>query len=147
MNLSRRRLALGLAGLPLLGAATPLCAQPSSLQFLFVGADDCEPCRRWHSDEGHWWQSSPEFSRVDTLFIRARRTRHAYDDAYWLPHLRRFRDMPGAPRATPAYFVVRNDQLLLAAAGYTAWRREIYPALREMVAAADSGRGLQARSS
>jgi hypothetical protein len=146
MNLSRRQLAAGLAGLPLLGAAMPARAQSSSLSFLFVEADDCEPCKRWHSNEGHWWKRSPEFARVNTLFIRARRTRHAYDDAYWPPQFRRFRDMAGAPRATPAYFVVRNDELVLTAVGYTAWRKQVYPALREMVAVADAVRALQARS-
>jgi hypothetical protein len=70
----------------------------------------------------------------------------AYDDSFWPPEFRRFRDSSGAPRATPAYFVVRNDELVLSAAGYTAWRREVYPALRQMVASADPTRSLQARS-
>ena len=146
MNLSRRQLSLGLAALPLIGAARPLAAQPSTLSFLFVEADDCEPCKRWHKNEGYWWKKSAEFGRVNTLFIKARRTRHAYDDTYWPPHLRAFRDMPGAPRATPAYFVLRDDHLVLAAAGYSAWRREVYPTLRDMVASNGLGRALQARS-
>lgn len=146
MTLSRRRLAFGLAGLPLLGAAAPGHAQTSGLTFLFVEADDCEPCKRWHSNEGHWWKTSHEYQRVNTVFLRSRRLRAAFDDANWPPHLRRYRDVAGAPRAIPAYFVVRNGELVMHASGYTAWRRQVYPALREMVATADAVRALQARS-
>jgi len=46
----------------------------------------------------------------------------------------------------PAYYVLRHDELMLSTAGYTAWRREVYPALREMVATANAVRALQARS-
>ena len=144
--MSRRQLALGLAGLPLLGAVAPARAETSALSFLFVEADDCAPCKRWHHYEGSLWRAAPEYQRVNTVFIKARHIRQAFDDLYWPPQLRRFRDAAGAPRATPAYFVVRNDELILSAAGYTAWRKEVYPVLREMVTVADAGRGLQARS-
>lgn len=111
--------------------------QQPSLTFLFVEANDCEPCKRWHTNEGHWWKSSAEFSRVNSVFLRASRIRQAYTDANWPAPLRKHRDMPDAPRATPAYFVLRDDQVVLTAVGYTAWRQRVYPALREMVAQGD----------
>jgi hypothetical protein len=149
MNLSRRQLGLGLATLSILGATSPVRAQTTTLSFLFVEADDCEPCKRWHGNEGHWWRTAPEFARVTTTFIKARRVRNAYDDTFWPPHLRRFRDQAvagGAQRATPGFFVLRNDQLVMATAGYNAWRKQVYPALREMVAAADAAERKLARS-
>jgi hypothetical protein len=144
MNLSRRQ-ALGLAGLPLLTSVVPAEAQGSALTFLFVEAGDCEPCKRWHSNEGHRWKTAPEYQRVNTVFIRAKRIRNALDDAVWPQHLRRHRDA-APPRGMPAYYVLRHDELMLSTAGYTAWRREVYPALREMVATANAVRALQARS-
>ena len=62
--------------------------------------------------------------------------RNAYSDTYWPQYFRRFRDVPGTQRATPGYFVIRDDKLVLNAAGLNAWRRQVYPALREMVASA-----------
>ncbi|HYC64554.1 MAG TPA: hypothetical protein VEC14_07480 [Reyranellaceae bacterium] len=145
MTLSRRQLALGLTGLPMLGAAAPALANTKPLTFVFVEADDCEPCKRWHSNEGHWWKSSAEYQRVNTVFVRARRLRNALDDKVWPVHLRRHRDA-APPKGIPAYYVLRHEELVLSTAGYTAWRREVYPALREMVAVADAVRGLQAKS-
>ncbi len=137
MNLSRRRLVGGLAGFSVLGAPLPARAQAPALSFIFVEADDREPCKRWHSNEGHWWKNSAEFSRVNTVFIRSPRIHQAFTDLYWPPQLRKYRDTPDLQRATPGYIVVRDDQVVLTAVGYTAWRKKVYPALREMVASAD----------
>jgi hypothetical protein len=136
MDFTRRRLALGLGSFSLLGAPSIARAQ-SPLTFLFVEADDCEPCKRWHSTEGYWWKNAPEYSRVNTVFLRARSVRNAYGDSFWPQYFRRFRDVPGTVRATPGYFVIRDDKLVLNAAGLNAWRRQVYPALREMVAIRD----------
>ncbi|MBM3644096.1 MAG: hypothetical protein FJX02_07125 [Alphaproteobacteria bacterium] len=140
MELTRRRLAAVLGSTALAGGAVPAGASTRPT-FIFVEADDCEPCKRWHANEAHWWRQAPEHARVQTIFLRAPRAREAYRDANWPEELRRFRDLPGAPRATPAFFVITGGALVTMTSGYSAWRRDVLPTVRQLVA----GSGTPAR--
>jgi len=130
-----QRLLAGLA--VLLGAGFLVADVPyrpaagnSPITVVYVGAQDCGPCRAWRRDERPSFIKSREFSALRYREVIATQLRDLLAEPQWpadLAGLReRVRQQPGAPQ----WFVLREGEVVAWQAGASAWRRAIWPAIR-----------------
>jgi hypothetical protein len=101
---------------------------------VYVGAEDCGPCRAWRRDERPQFLSSREFSALHYREVIAERLRDLLDESLWPADLaslhERVRERPGAPQ----WFMLRDGRIVGSEAGISSWRRSIWPAIRATVA-------------
>jgi hypothetical protein len=111
----------------------PAAQAGPALTVVYVGAEDCGPCRAWRRDMRPAFVDSDAFSRLRYREIIAERLRDLLTQPDWpadLAELReRVRLLPGAPQ----WFVLRGDRILASGAGLSAWQSEIWPAIRTQV--------------
>jgi hypothetical protein len=121
-----------LVGCGLLFADTPCrpTAEQEALTVVYVGAEDCGPCRAWRRDERPSFLDSREFPTLHYREVIAPRLRDLLAEEQWpagLAELRaQVRQRPGAPQ----WFVLRGSEVVAWEAGASAWRRAIWPAIR-----------------
>ena len=123
-------------------AATPTADTPltvrsggGALRLLYVGADDCAPCRQWRASHWSVLRGATVFSPVRFIEIRAPRAAHLLRDEHWPEPLRALRQAIPSDAAVPLWFLIDGDAIAMRAWGEQGWRDTILPALRRATAA------------
>lgn len=131
-----------LVGCGLLFADTPCrpTTEQGALTVVYVGAEDCGPCRAWRRGERPSFVESREFSALRYREVIAPQLRDLLAEEQWpadLAGLRaRVRQRPGAPQ----WFIMRGKEMVAWEAGASTWRTTLWPAIR-----AHAGRSCKAR--
>lgn len=102
------------------------------LTVVYVGADDCAPCRTWHHDDGPQFFASAEFRRVDYREIRSRSLLGVLDEDLWPADLRTHRDLVKAAAGVPLWLLLVDDDVAVVASGISKWRELMLPAIRRL---------------
>jgi len=103
------------------------------LTVVYVGAEDCGPCRIWRRDARPAFLDSGEFARLRYREVIAPRLRDLLAEEGWPAELAMVRARVRAQPGAPQWFVLRDGRLVTADAGLSAWRRAIWPAIRVAV--------------
>jgi hypothetical protein len=101
-------------------------------QLLYVGAEDCAPCRSWRA--AHWdaVRAAHPPNRVRFVELRARRSAEVLDDALWAESLRPHRDAIPREAGLPYWVLSRGADEALDAWGLRGWDGIMAPALRRV---------------
>src|SRR5262245_30984219 len=79
---------------------------------LYVGADDCPPCRAWQRDAGAAFRSSAEFTRVAYYEVKSPNLLGVLKDEYWPDELRRYRDRLDRRAGVPLWLVIADHEIV-----------------------------------
>jgi hypothetical protein len=101
-----------------------------SLLVLYVGAEDCGPCRTWRQDHKPRLVSELE-GRASYREVIAPKLAHAFDESGWPSDLLPFRRDAEAVAGVPLWLVIRDGQVIASAGGLSRWRSAVLPALRK----------------
>src|SRR5262245_49215746 len=66
----------------LLGHASP-SARATDLTLVYVGAEDCAPCRAWQNGDGATFRQSDEFTRITYVEVKALHLHDVLKDENW----------------------------------------------------------------
>jgi hypothetical protein len=124
---------LGLVAVLVAVALWPAAAVPKDLLLLYVGAEDCRPCRIWQSGEGARFRESPDFSRVPYREVKAATLRDVLKDEVWPEDLRRYRDQLGAGVGVPMWLIIADDRIVERSFGESQWRASTLPTLKKLL--------------
>lgn len=105
------------------GAAAPW-------MLVYVGAEDCGPCKTWRRDHRPGFLASAEFGSLDYRELVAPRLKDLLEDETWPAELRAVRSAVTARPGAPQWLVVRDGRVAWSEAGLTAWRQAVWPAIR-----------------
>ena len=72
----------------------------ANITLVYVGAEDCGPCRAWQSMEGKRFLESPEFSRLIYREVKSPTLRDVLKDEHWPEDLRASRSLGSRGRRT-----------------------------------------------
>jgi hypothetical protein len=108
-------------------------ATARDVMLLYVGADDCAPCRTWQRADGPSFRASPEFSRVTYREVKSPSVLDILKDEYWPEDLRPYRERIGRAAAVPLWLVVADEALVEQAFGVSQWRDAVLPKLRSLL--------------
>ncbi len=112
--------------------SAPVDANPAVI-VIYVGADDCAPCRNWRRD--HWpaFRASAMFARLSYREVSSPRLFDLLKDDYWPDDLRARRDALDKGSGVPLWLIVANDGRALTARGLGQWEAVAVPAIRSLV--------------
>jgi hypothetical protein len=105
----------------------------TSVTLVYVGAEDCAPCRAWQGAEGKRFLESGEASRITYREIKSPTLRDILKDEHWPDDLRGFRDRLGAGAGVPLWLVISGDELVERAFGASQWRARVLPQLERLL--------------
>jgi hypothetical protein len=90
---------------------------------LYIGADDCAPCRAWRKE--HWpnFVTSPEFRQLDYREVVSPKLFSLKDDSHWPDDLRRYRDEFMSRSGVPYWVVMVDGAPTLTAQGLSEWEK------------------------
>jgi hypothetical protein len=106
---------------------------PAQVTVIYVGADDCAPCRIWRRDRLPKFTGSPEFKRLTYREVTSPKLFDLLNDEHWPDDLRRYRDFLNKTAGVPLWFIVADDKVTLTARGLREWGELAMPKIRSML--------------
>jgi hypothetical protein len=100
---------------------------------VYVGADDCLPCRKWQLEARPLFRAAPEFAAVTYREVKSSTLLDLLADEYWPDELRAYRDLLGRDAGVPLWLIISDNQLLQRSAGIAQWQSTVLPKLRSLL--------------
>jgi hypothetical protein len=135
-----RQMAL-VAGAAILASAIAVVARvpwdrpPSqpAVMLLYVGAEDCAPCRSWRRGAGAAFRASREFGRVSYREVESPTVFALLKDEYWPDDLREYRDRLDRDAGVPLWLVISDREIVERAFGESQWASAVLPKLKSLL--------------
>jgi hypothetical protein len=105
-------------------------ARASDLLLIYVGAEDCAPCRAWQNGEGAEFRKSAEFARIFYREVKSPRLRDVLKDEHWPEDIRAWRSRLKRSDGVPLWLIVSGNDVLAQRHGAAAWQASVMPTLR-----------------
>jgi hypothetical protein len=102
----------------------------ADVTLLYVGAEDCAPCRAWRKGEGADFFASEEYSRIIYREVRSSRLEDVLNDENWPQDIRDYRNSIRRSDGVPLWLIISNCAVVEHQFGTTAWHERILPRLR-----------------
>ncbi len=105
-----------------------------TITVIYVGADDCAPCRAWRKDDQPAFFGSAAFQKIK---YREVITSHLYDllaESQWPEDLSFVRERVKARPGAPQWFVMQNGRMIIWETGLSAWPRVVWPTIQAQTA-------------
>lgn len=120
------------AGLGVSQLANLLAKKPEQLMLVYVGADDCAPCRIWQRDHAPTLRS-PSFARLIYREVKSPRLLDVMKDDYWPDDLRPLQTQLGPGAGVPLWLVIADGAIVGRGRGASEWSRTVLPILKSLI--------------
>jgi len=121
------------AGLPQGAETERLPSASHALVLVYVGAQDCEPCRAWQQGAGAAFRASAEFARLSYREVKSPTLFDALKDEYWPEDLRWHRDELGQRAGLPLWLVIVDDEVVERGFGASQWHARVLPKVKSLL--------------
>jgi len=117
---------------------TTTISDRAPLRLIYVSADNCPWCQRWHREEGQEFENSPlrrtvSYEQINFSAFQSYRVRAAWpaEHAYIHDQLVQRR----ASFTSPLFIVMRDRDIVVSGGGTRSWATSILPVLSRDIAA------------
>jgi hypothetical protein len=100
---------------------------------IYVGADDCAPCRAWQRGDGAIFKESKDFARLTYREVKSAHLHEILDDKYWPEDIRGYRDRLKRSDGVPLWFVVADAGIVTQHYGAGVWKNDVLPTLNRIL--------------
>ena len=114
----------------LLVTRSPFPARTADLLLIYVGAEDCAPCRAWQNGDGADFRKSAVFARINYREVRSPHLHDVLSDEHWPEEIRAYRSRLKRSDGVPLWLIVSGNDVVVQRFGAAAWNAGILPALR-----------------
>jgi hypothetical protein len=108
-------------------------ATPKSVTLVYVGAEDCPPCRVWQRNQGTVFRDSLEFRQLAFHEVKSPTLFDVLDDNNWPAELRVYRQAITKGTGVPLWLVIADDKIVMQRSGLAQWQEAIYPKLKSLL--------------
>ena len=108
-------------------------ARETHVMLLYVGAEDCAPCRAWQSGEGAVFLASAEFPRITYREVKTPNLHDILKDEHWPDEIRLYRDGLRRGDGVPLWLVVADHKIVEQRFGAAEWRAKVLPAIKSLL--------------
>jgi hypothetical protein len=122
------------AALPVSQVSRPALA--ADITLIYVGADDCAPCRVWQNGDGAAFRQSSDFARISYIEVKSPRLHDVLKDENWPAEIRAYRGLLKRSDGVPLWLVLSNTEVIEQRFGPAAWRANILPAIKSALSQA-----------
>lgn len=112
------------------GQAVKSAAQ---VTLVYVGAEDCAPCRQWQSGAKIDFRSSADYSRLTYREVKSPTLFDVLNDSHWPEDLRFLRGAIGARAGVPLWLVVADNRIVAQGFGLAQWNGLVLPRIKALV--------------
>jgi hypothetical protein len=138
--LTRRKVLIA-AGLGVLSGAaivysltsSPSPSSRSDITLVYVGAEDCAPCRKWQREDATAFRSSGEFAQVTYREVKSPALFDLLKDEHWPPDLRRYREKLAPGAGVPLWLVLADREVVDQRFGASQWKSAVLPKIRSLL--------------
>jgi len=114
----------------LLAARAPSPARAGDVTLIYVGAEDCAPCRAWQNGDGAQFRQTAEFRRIAYVEVKSPLLHDILKDEHWPEPVRGYRDSLKRSDGVPLWLVISNGKVIEQRFGPAAWRESILPSIK-----------------
>lgn len=100
---------------------------------VYVGADDCAPCRVWQGDARAALLSSRQFARIDYREVKSPSLRDLLNDEVWPDDLKPYRARLPKAAGAPLWLLIRDGTVVAQVWGGPQWEKEMLPKLAALI--------------
>jgi hypothetical protein len=104
-----------------------------SIVVLYVGAEDCAPCRAWQREEKVAFRASGEFQHLIYREVKSLTLFDLLKDENWPEDLREYRDQLGREAGVPLWLGIADGRIVQRGMGPAQWRAEVLPKIRSLL--------------
>lgn len=108
-------------------------ASPRDVTLVYVGADDCAPCRKWQREDGALLRTSAEFQRMTYREVKSPTLFSLLKDEYWPEDLRPLRNRLGPGAGAPLWLVVADGEVISRHFGAARWQSDVWPQIKSLL--------------
>lgn len=108
-------------------------ARDSEIMLLYVGAEDCAPCRSWQNGEGAAFLTSVDFPRITYREVKSPHLHELLKDENWPDEIRSYRGSLRRSDGVPLWLVVSNREIVEQRSGAAEWRANILPKIKSLL--------------
>jgi hypothetical protein len=105
----------------------------SQIMLLYVGAEDCAPCRAWELGEKVAFEASAEFPRIIYREVKSSTLLDILKDENWADDLRGYRDQLGRDAGVPLWMVIVDSRVVQRGMGPAQWRSDTLPTVKALL--------------
>ena len=114
-------------------ASLPSPSPRSDITLVYVGAEDCAPCRKWQREDGTAFRSSGEFAHVMYREVKAPALFDLLKDEHWPQELRRYRERLPRGAGVPLWIVLAGGEVVDQSFGAAQWKSAVLPKIRSLL--------------
>jgi hypothetical protein len=107
--------------------------QDRDIMVIYVGAEDCAPCRLWQGGIGAKFRTSSEFRRLRYREIKSPKLYELLNDEVWPADLRVYRQRIDQTMAVPMWLVLLNGEVVAQGFGPSQWAETVMPTLSRLL--------------
>lgn len=100
---------------------------------IYVGAEDCAPCRAWQRGDGAIFRQSKDFALLTYREVKPAHLHEILDDRYWPEDIRGYRDRLKRSDGVPLWFLVADVTSVTQHYGADAWKNDVLPRLNRVL--------------
>ncbi len=108
-------------------------ARASDVMLLYVGAEDCAPCRAWQNSDGAAFLASADFPRITYREVKSPHLHDVLNDENWPDEIRRYRSSLRRSDGVPLWLVVSDREIVEQRFGAAEWRASILPKIKSLL--------------
>jgi hypothetical protein len=105
----------------------------SDITLVYVGAEDCAPCRKWQREDGTAFRSSGEFAQITYREVKSPALFDLLKDEHWPQDLRRYRAILAPGAGVPLWFLLADGELVDQGFGAMQWKSTVLPKIRSLL--------------
>jgi hypothetical protein len=105
----------------------------ADVMLLYVGAEDCAPCRAWQNGEGAAFLASAEFPRITYREVKSPHLHDVLKDENWPDEVRLYRDSLRRSDGIPLWLVVTDHKIVEQRFGAAEWRANVLPRIKSLL--------------
>ena len=109
-------------------------ARDADVMLLYVGAEDCAPCRAWQNGEGAAFLASADFRRITYREVKSPHLDDLLKDENWPDEIRHYRDGLRRSDGVPLWLVMADHKIVEQRFGAAEWRASVLPRIRSLLA-------------
>jgi len=112
------------------GSHLPENSRRPHVVLLYVGADDCAPCRAWRNGEGAAFLASAESGRITYREVKSSHLEDILKDENWPEDIRGLRNGIHRSDGVPLWLVISDQVVVEQQFGATAWKQRVLPKIK-----------------
>ncbi len=105
----------------------------AQVTLVYVGAEDCAPCRQWQNGARGDFRASADYSRLTYREVKSPTLFDVLNESHWPEDLRFLRSAISEKAGVPLWLIVADNQIVAQGFGLTQWNRFVLPRIKSLL--------------